>query len=87
MNKTPVKIPLKLAHFADPKTRPIHISSGDVEKLLRYWGFSKGKSVGQAGVNKLVKCGTIEPVKQNFTKNRLFDTERILKLYHDFTCC
>jgi len=77
----PVKIPPKLARFADPATRPVHIGSADVEFLFEYWWPVNGHGL----LNKYVRCRTLVPVKQQVVKKRVFETESVLRLYHHLT--
>ena len=79
--QTPVKIPPKLARFADPATRPLHMRARDVEILFEYWWSGSGYGLR----NKLLKAGTLVPIEQKMSKKHLFETESVLRLYSQLT--
>lgn len=79
MKTSTVPLPPELKHLSDEETRPRHIGSSDVARLLEFWGFA---SNGLQHLKKLVGCGALTPRRIEHQRNLRFCVGALMEYYH-----
>lgn len=76
MNDQKIPLPVALRHLQEEP--PLHLSSGDVARLLEHWGVTRR---GSNYVRKLMECGVLTARRFPLQRGLRFETAAVFGYY------